>query len=64
MMNSRYLSLSFLGTRSPVLCFQATKFTAPNFKQHSRKKYGLDFKRNTFNRKPKRMDTAKVKHRN
>ena len=62
-MTCRLLNLNLLTSiRSPVLSFQATKYTAPTFKQHSRKKYGLDRKRTTFNKQPKRMDTAKVNH--
>ena len=61
MMNCRHLNLNLLASiKSPVLSFQATKYTAPTFKQISRHKYGLDRKRNTFNKKPKKMDTAKV----
>ena len=60
-MNCRNLNLNLLASlRSPVLSLQATKYTAPTFKQISRPKYGLDRKRNTFNKKPKKMDTAKV----
>ena len=62
-MTCRLLNLNLLTSiRSPVLSFQATKYTAPTFKQHSRKKYGLDRKRTTYNKQPKRMDTAKVNH--
>ena len=61
-MTCRLLNINLLANiGSPGLSFQATKFTAPTFRQHSRKKYGLDRKRNTFNKQPKRMDTAKVK---